>query len=223
MYKILIIAVFIIGAAVFLYPRASQWFSAKNQDLAIKTYFDEVANEKDDDIERRIKEADIYNKGLAGNKCVNDTKHYDDYRNYSSALAVGEDNIICVVEIPKINVRLPVYSGTADEDLEKGAGYIEGTSLPIGGKGTHCCISAHRGLPTAIMFRDLDQIGIGDKFSLYTLNKKLTYTVDDIRVVEPNDISSLGIDGNEDYVTLVTCTPYIINSHRLLVRGVRSE
>ncbi len=219
MYKILIIVVFVIGVAVLLYPRVAQWFSARNQELAIKSYFDEIAGESDEDIKGRIENAGIYNRGLAGDIYKNDSRHDKDYESYSSALAVGSDNIICVVEIPKINVRLPVYSGTAHEDLEKGAGHIEGTSLPVGGKGTHCCISAHRGLPNARMFRDLDQVEIGDEFSIYTLNEKLTYTVDDIRVVEPDDVSSLVIDENRDYVTLVTCTPYIINSHRLLVRG----
>ncbi len=138
-------------------------------------------------------------------------------------LALGNDGIICVVEIPKINVKLPVYSSTSDEDLQKGAGHIENTSLPIGSMGSHSLISAHRGLSKARMFRDLDQVQIGDEFYIYVLDRKLEYVVDDISVVEPNDVSSIGIEKDKDYVTLVTCTPYIINSHRLLVRGVRKS
>lgn len=222
MYKILIIVIFVLGAGILLYPKAAQWISAKNQEIAVRTYFDEVADESDDDINKRFEDADKYNKGIAEKTYIDNEIHSRDYDNYSGALAVGEDNIIGVVEIPKINVNLPIYSGTADEDLNKGAGHMEGTSLPGGGGGTHCCISAHRGLPNALMFRDLDQISTGDKFYIYVLDRKLEYTVDDIRVVEPDDVSGLGVYEGRDMVTLVTCTPYGVNSHRLLVRGVRT-
>ncbi len=144
-----------------------------------------------------------------------------EYSNYVKSLEIGNNGVICVVEISKINVKLPVYRGTSDESLQKGAGHIEGTSLPVGGLGSHCCISAHRGLSNAVMFRDMDKVELGDEFYIYVLGKKLKYVVDDINVVLPDDISSIKNVADKDYVTLVTCTPYIINSHRLLVRGSR--
>ena len=127
------------------------------------------------------------------------------------------------IRIPKINVTLPIYHGTANETLEKGAGHLENTSLPIGGTGTHAVLSAHSGLPTAALFTDLEKLAEGDLFFLDVLDETLAYRVDQVKVVEPEDTSDLLIDTNADYVTLVTCTPYGINSHRLLVRGVRTE
>lgn len=127
------------------------------------------------------------------------------------------------IEIPKIRVSIPVYHGTDDAVLSAGVGHIEGTSLPVGGTGTHCALSGHRGLPSSKLFTDLDQLEIGDTFKITVLNETLTYKVDQIKIVLPDDTSDLGIDPDQDYVTLLTCTPYTINTHRLLVRGVRTE
>ncbi len=221
---IVIIVIFIAGFAVLFYPRAAQWYSSRQQDAAIKRYFDEVTGLKDTDVSERLSNAQKYNAMLLDYGCKGDNEfNRNDYSNYSNALSIKGDSIICIVEIPKINVRLPVYSGTADEDLQKGAGHIEGTSLPVGGLGTHSAISAHRGLPYSVMFRDLDKLAEGDEFYIYTLDSKLTYTVDNISVVLPDDISNLVIEEDKDYLTLITCTPYAVNTHRLLVRGVRSE
>ena len=221
---IVIIVIFIAGFAVLFYPRAAQWYSSRQQDAAIKRYFDEVTGLKDTDVSERLSNAQKYNAMLLDYGCKGDNEfNRNDYSNYSNALSIKGDSIICIVEIPKINVRLPVYSGTADEDLQKGAGHIEGTSLPVGGLGTHSAISAHRGLPYSVMFRDLDKLAEGGEFYIYTLDSKLTYTVDNISVVLPDDISNLVIEEDKDYLTLITCTPYAVNTHRLLVRGVRSE
>lgn len=207
-----------------LFPYIAQWFSAKNQQIAIKTYFDNTNNIAQDDINNRIDDVSAYNNIVRQQSYDKNRDSYiDEYRNYSKELDVDGNNIICVVEVPKINVKLPVYGGISDAELEKGAGHLEGSSFPVGGNGTHCCISAHRGLAYSLMFRDLDQLEKGDKFYIYVFDRKLTYTVDDIATVEPEDISKLKIYENKDYVTLITCTPYAVNTHRLLVRGVRSE
>lgn len=218
---IIIVVLFIAGLAVLLYPKVAQWYSSRQQDRAIMKYFDSVSQLGEENISERFENAMKYNLMLSDYGYRNDNEFSrNDYSNYSNALSVTGDQIMCVVEIPKIDVRLPVYSGTDDRDLQRGAGHIEGTSLPIGGLGTHCAISAHRGLPNAVMFRDLDLLERGDEFYIYTLGRKMTYRVDNISVVLPDDISGLAIDGDKDYLTLVTCTPYAINSHRLLVRGV---
>lgn len=221
---IVIIIIFIAGLAVLFYPRVAQWYSSRQQDTAVRKYFEEVKSLEENQVSERLSNAQKYNAMLSDYGYKDDNEfNRNDYSNYSNALSIEGDNIICIVEIPKINVRLPVYSGTADEDLQKGAGHIEGTSLPVGGLGTHCAISAHRGLPYSVMFRDLDKLAEGDEFYIYTLGSKLTYTVDNISVVLPDDIDNLAIEEDKDYLTLITCTPYAVNTHRLLVRGVRSE
>ena len=218
---IIIVVLFIAGLAVLLYPKVAQWYSSRQQDRAIMKYFDNVSQLDEENISERFENAMKYNSMLSDYGYRNDNEFSrNDYSNYSNALSVTGDQIMCIVEIPKIDVRLPVYSGTDDRDLQRGAGHIEGTSLPTGGYGTHCAISAHRGLPDAVMFRDLDLLERGDEFYIYTLGRKMTYRVDNISVVLPDNISGLAIDEDKDYLTLVTCTPYAINSHRLLVRGV---
>lgn len=215
LFKIIIIAIFIVGIAVLLFPYVARIITSHSQQLAIRSYMDNTELADDEDIKIRTDEAKKYNEDIL-NHSINIPSEY------SNALNIGSDNIISVVEIPKINVKLPVYGGTDDKDLEKGAGHIEGTSLPVGGKSTHCCISAHRGLAYSVMFRDLDSLALGDKFYIYTLDKKLEYTVDNISTVTPDDISSLNVEKDRDYVTLITCTPYMINTHRILVRGTRT-
>ena len=133
------------------------------------------------------------------------------------------NGIMGYVEIDRIDVKLPIYHGTDDSVLQVGAGHVVGTSLPTGGAGTHCAISGHSGLPSAMLFTNLDQLVMGDEFSLHVLNETLTYRVDQIQVVEPYDLTALEIDPDQDYCTLVTCTPYGINSHRLMVRGIRTQ
>lgn len=221
---IVIVIIFVAGLAILLYPHVAQWYSSRQQDAAIRKYLEDVTGLDEQEISERLSNAQKYNTMLSDYGYKGDNEfNRNDYINYSNALSINGDSVICIVEIPKINVRLPVYSGTADENLQKGAGHIEGTSLPIGGVGTHCAISAHRGLPYSVMFRDLDKLTEGDELYIYTLGSKLTYIVDDISVVLPDDISNLAIEEDKDYLTLITCTPYAVNTHRLLVRGVRSE
>lgn len=142
---------------------------------------------------------------------------------YWSLLDPDGTGVMGYLEIPKISLRLPIYHGTGDAALQKGIGHLAGTSLPVGGSGTHCVLSGHRGLPSALLFTDLDQLETGDTFTLYVLDQRLSYQVDQILVVEPEDVSTLAPEDGKDYVTLVTCTPYGVNTHRLLVRGSRIE
>ena len=146
----------------------------------------------------------------------------EEKREYSKKLRVDDSGVMAIVSIPKIQVELPVYHGTSDEVLQSSIGHIEGSSLPVGGKNSHCLISGHRGLPSARLFTDLDQMKEGDYWTITVLNKTLTYEADQIRIVEPEDISTLRIEEGKDLCTLITCTPYGVNTHRLLVRGHRT-
>lgn len=180
------------------------------------------------DIDKLIAKAQSYNESLVKTDVVitdpfdPDNSHRFLLKKYESMLNVGND-LLCYVEIPCINVYLPVYHGTSDEVLKKGAGHIEGTSIPIGGTSTHSVIAAHSGLSTARMFSDLEKVTYGDVFYIHYLGKTISYKVDKITVVEPDDTSQLYIEKGKDYSTLLTCTPYGINDHRLCVRGVRKE
>lgn len=215
-FKILIATILIIGFSLIIYPFISQWISQREQGVAIREYFEDVEEIGEDKKEEIEKEVELYNQKV---RAENSEKERD-YEFYSSFLET-KNEVIGVIEIPKIKVKLPIYKGSSDDILQKGAGHIEGTSLPTGEKGSHCYISAHRGLAKAVMFRDLDQLSIGDEFSVYVLGEKMTYEVDKVDVVEPDELEKIEIDNEKDYVTLVTCTPYGINSHRLLVRGIR--
>ena len=207
----LISLVFFAGVAAILYPTFSNLLSLFTASTTISEYKEQVANMPADDKQAILKKAQKFNDELADGK-VN--KELENCLN-------GTDNIMCYLEIPKISVYLPVYFGTSDEVLEKGCGYIENTSLPIGGASTHSVISGHTGLPTAEMLTELDQIKNGDVFYIHVLGETLAYQVDNINDVYPNDTESLKIIDGEDYMTLVTCTPYGINDKRLLVRGTR--
>ena len=179
-------------------------------------------------IEQLIARARKYNKSLVKTDVVitdpfdPDNEHRFLLKEYESMLNIGND-ILCYVEIPCINVYLPVYHGTSDEVLQKGAGHIEGSSIPIGGPSTHSVIAAHSGLSTAKMFTDLEKVTYGDVFYIHYLNKTISYKVDKITVVEPDDTSQLYIEKDKDYSTLLTCTPYGVNDRRLCVRGIRTE
>lgn len=217
---IILITVFVIGLCLLLYPTFSDYWNSFHQSRAIASYAEEVANMDDDTYERMLEEADAYNKkltksGIRWKLSEEETKEYD------SVLNVSGTGIMGYIEIDKIKCSLPIYHGTGDTVLQIAIGHIAGTSLPVGGMGTHCVLSGHRGLPSARLFTDLDKLAAGDTFVIRTLDETMTYEVDQILIVEPDDLSSLTIDPKEDYVTLVTCTPYGINSHRLLVRGHR--
>lgn len=213
---------FLLGFCVLLYPFVSNWLAGRQHLREITVYEEDVSVLAPDYVDAEWQKAVDYNNGLAGDP-VKDPFIPGTGRslpqNYLDVLNV--EGVMCVVEIPKINVKLPVYHGTSDEVLEKGVGHMEGTALPIGSMGGHTLLTGHTGLPTARLFTDLPKLALGDKFFVHVLGKELVYEVNKIDIIEPDDISQLASYSDKDYVTLITCTPYGINSHRLLVRGER--
>ena len=219
--KVILIVTFIIGLFVLLYPSVSQYINSFNQSVAITDYDKLFLNNKDVDYTEDFNKAYNYNAELA--KLRYPLAQYEKLSGYDELINVNDSGMMGYISINKIKVEIPIYHTTDKDVLNVAVGHLEGSSLPVGGKGSHSVLSAHRGLPSAKLFTDLNKIEIGDLFEITVLDKKLTYQVDQIRVVEPNDVTELRINENEDYVTLMTCTPYGINSHRLLVRGTRIE
>ena len=218
------IVIFLLGAGIFLYPAISNYFAVQNQAHTIKEYQVAVQNTGTEELDAAWKEAEEYNENLAGNPVHDPFVPGSGYvlpDNYKDVLNINGDGIMGYVEIPKINVYLPIYHGTSEEVLEKGAGHLDVTYLPIGGESRHSVISAHRGLPSAELFTRLDEMKEGDVFYIHVLEKTMEYKVDQIRVIEPEDLASLQVENGRDLVTLLTCTPYAVNTHRLLVRGTR--
>lgn len=214
---------FFIGLAILFYPAVSNYTNEKLQSKSVAKYEDLIKKIKKADYTKYFKDAEEYNKKLMklGSPLIN----YKKLGDASKILNVNNltSNMIGYITINKIKVELPIYYGTSPETLNTSVGLMEGTSFPIGGKGTHSVLAAHRGLPSSKLFTDLDNIEIGDTFIITILDQKYTYQVDNISVVKPTDIEKIKIDKDGDYVTLMTCTPYGINSHRLLVRGHRIE
>lgn len=219
---ILLIVGFLVGLSLLLYPTVSDYWNSMHQSRAITSYAEHVADIDDSLYESLWAGAQAYNASLL-EKADRFTLSDEDLAEYEQMLSVPGTNVIGYIEIDKINCYLPIYHGTDDAVLQVGVGHLEGTSLPVGGASTHCVLSGHRGLPSAKLFTDLDQLEVGDTFVLYVLDETLTYEVDQIRIVEPTDLSDLAIEEGKDYCTLMTCTPYGINTHRLLVRGHRVE
>lgn len=219
--KVILIVTFIIGLFILLYPSVSQYINSFNQSTVITDYDKMFINNKDVDYTEDFNKAYAYNAELA--KLRYPLAQYKKLSGYSELINVNNTGMMGYISINKIKVEIPIYHTTDKDVLNVAVGHLEGSSLPVGGKGSHSVLSAHRGLPSAKLFTDLNKIEIGDVFEITVLDKKLTYQVDQIRVVEPNDVTELRIKENEDYVTLMTCTPYGINSHRLLVRGTRIE
>lgn len=220
--NIILIVVFFVGLSVLLYPTVSDYWNSLHQSRAIATYSDAVEEMDTSDYERMWAEADAYNEKLY------ESGHglglaEDEKKEYDSLLDVSGTGIMGYIEVPKIDCSLPIYHGTDEGALQIAIGHLEGSSLPVGGKSTHCVLSGHRGLPSARLFTDLDQMEEGDIFILNILGRKLAYEVDQIKVVLPEEMSDLEIEEGKDLCTLVTCTPYGINTHRLLVRGHRTE
>ena len=219
---ILLVLVLIIGLSLLLYPSFSDWWNSFHQSRAIATYSEVVADMDDD------KYLEIWNAAWDYNQSLLDRPNdfllsEEQKENYEALLDVGDNGIMGYVEIPKIDVTLPIYHGTDEAVLQIAVGHLEWTSLPVGSESSHCVISGHRGLPSARLFTDLDQLEEGDTFMLRILDEVLTYEVDQIRIVEPQDTTNLMIVEGEDLCTLVTCTPYGINTHRMLVRGHRVD
>ncbi|WP_270362700.1 class C sortase [Eubacterium ramulus] len=226
--KIVIILIFLAGLSLLLYPFvANQWNNHRQKQL-IGNY-ESVISDKEAagniDYAAEMKKAEAYNDALLpsilpDSFAVADASTETD-SSYEDSLNIAGDGMMGIVEIPKIAIKLPIYHGTGDEVLQKAAGHLEGSSLPIGGESTHAVISAHRGLPSASLFTDLDQLEIGDHFLIHVLDETLCYEVDQILVVDPEDTSALAVEDGEDLVTLLTCTPYGVNTQRLMVRGHR--
>lgn len=217
---ILLVAVFMIGIGLIGYPSFSDYWNSFHQSRAIMNYTETVANMDQEKFDALIQEAEEYNAKLARTG-INWTMSEEQQKQYDSLLNFDGTGDMGYINIPKINVELPIYHGTSDSVLQTSIGHLEGTSLPVGGESTHTVLSGHRGLPSAKLFTDLDKLTEGDTFTLNILNQTLTYEVDQIRIVEPTDLSDLQIVEGQDLCTLVTCTPYGINTHRLLVRGHR--
>ena len=217
---LLIVVVFVAGLSFLLYPTASNLWNQAHQSRAIATYTEQVEKLDDSSNKEMLKAATKYNKELL-KKADHWKLSKKDKKKYESLLDVSGTGIMGYIEIPKIDCSLPVYHGTDEGALQIAIGHLEGSSLPVGGKSSHCVLSGHRGLPSARLFTDLDQMEEGDTFILNILGHKLAYEVDQIKVVLPEEMSDLEIQEGKDLCTLVTCTPYGINTHRLLVRGHR--
>lgn len=226
--KIVIILIFLAGLSLLLYPLVANQWNNHRQKLLISNYESVVADKEAAgtiDYAAEMKKAEAYNDALLpsilpDSFAVADASTETD-SSYEDSLNIAGDGMMGIVEIPKIAIKLPIYHGTGDEVLQKAAGHLEGSSLPIGGESTHAVISAHRGLPSASLFTDLDQLEIGDHFLIHVLDETLCYEVDQILVVDPEDTSALAVEDGEDLVTLLTCTPYGVNTQRLMVRGHR--
>ena len=219
--NIILILIFLVGLSVMLYPTVSDYVNQKNQSRAVASYSEEVENLSDVDYQAYFDAADDYNRRLA--ETPDAFYRPEEVSGYTDTLDVSGTGIMGYITIPKIGVELPIYHGTSDGVLQVAAGHLEGSSLPVGGAGTHAVISAHRGLPSAKLFTNLDELEVGDTFTITVLDLVLTYEVDQISIVLPTETDLLQPVEGKDYVTLMTCTPYGINTHRLLVRGKRIE
>lgn len=218
----LLILVFFAGLSLLLYPSLSDYWNSFHASQAVATYSEEVRNLNADKYDRLIREAREYNAALPGRYKAFFLSE-SDRSTYNALLDVNGTGVMGYIEIPTIQISLPIYHGTEDEVLQIAVGHLDWSSLPVGGEGTHCVLSGHRGLPSAKLFTNLDKLVAGDKFVIRVLDEVMTYEVDQILIVEPNDLSALAIEKGKDLCTLVTCTPYGVNSHRLLVRGHRVE
>ena len=219
---ILLVFIFMIGLSLLLYPTFADRWNSMHQSRAIASYSEAVANIDDDQYDEIWNAAWEYNRSLL-ERSSSFRLTEEQKQTYDRLLNITDSGIMGYIEIPGIDMSLPIYHGTDEAVLQVGAGHLEWTSLPVGGAGSHCVISGHRGLPSAKLFTDLDRMVLGDTFTLRILDEVLTYEVDQILIVEPQDTDALMIEEGKDLCTLITCTPYGINSHRMLVRGHRTE
>lgn len=219
---IILLVILIIGLSLLLYPTLSDYWNSLHQSRVISNYNQKLNDIGNEEYDKLLEQADAYNRKLA----------LDDYRfglsdnemkEYNSILNPFENGMIGYIEIPSIKRTIPIYHGTSEAVLQIAVGHVEGTSLPVGGIGTHSAISGHRGLPSAKLFTDIDKLVVKDLFVIRVLDEVYTYEVDQILIVEPDELDPLAIDPEMDYCTLITCTPYGINSHRLLIRGHRVD
>lgn len=218
----LLVLVLLAGLSLLLYPTVADLWNSMHQSRAIATYAESVAELDAAEYDHIWSSARAYNETLL----MKPNRFYltdEEKAEYASLMDVTGSGVMCYIEIPRLNEMMPVYHGTDEAVLQVAVGHVEGTSLPTGGAGTHCVLSGHRGLPSAKLFTNLDQLTEGDTFMLHVLDETLTYEIDQILTVLPDDVSALGIEAGMDLCTLVTCTPYGVNTHRLLVRGHRAD
>ena len=216
------VIIFMTGLGIASYPFISNMVAQRHASQVVKDYETNVEEMDEEKIDAMKEAAKKYNEQLSNVVSVDDENENNEQgESYADLLNIGES--LGYITIPKIDVNLPIYNGTSQDVLSKGVGHMEQSSYPLGGESTHCVLTGHRGLPSAVLFTDLDKLEIGDEFYLHVLDEILAYKVDQIKVVEPNESGDLEIIEGKDYCTLVTCTPYAINSHRLLVRGERTE
>ena len=218
---ILLVLMLFVGVCGLLYPSVSQYWNTKTQTRAIENYREILSTLRPEDYEAYFQEAESYNTAL--HALSEPLLDYGKVENYNQVLNIGGNGIMGYISIPKIGVELPLYHGISTEVLNIACGHLEGSSLPVGGESTHTVLSAHRGLPHAKLFTELDKMEVGDTFTITVLNRTITYQVDQIKVVRPDEIDDIQVIPGEDLCTLLTCTPYGVNSHRLLVRGHRTE
>ena len=222
LFTIILVGIMMAGIGLLAYPSLADYWNSFHQSRAVMTYAEHVADMQTDEYERFLNSAREYNSALAETG-IKWGLTDEEKAAYNEELNIDGSGIMGYIKIQKIQVTLPLYHGTDEGILQTSIGHLEGSSLPVGGEGTHCLLSGHRGLPSARLFTDLDQLREGDTFTMTVLNETLTYEVDHIWIVEPEDLSHLQIEEGKDLCTLITCTPYGINTHRLLVRGHRIE
>ena len=220
LFTILLWLMIIVGAGLVAYPSVADWWNSIYQSQAIGAYMDAVTEMDAHDREHWMQDAEDYNAALAASGMLWSMSEHEQEK-YESLLSIDGNGMIGVIEIPKLQIYLPIYHGTDDDVLQSGVGHVSASSLPVGGESTHTILSGHRGLPSARLFTDLDQIVEGDIWTLTVLDRTLTYEADQIRVVDPDDLAALRIEDGKDYCSLVTCTPYGVNTHRLVIRGHR--
>ncbi len=220
---IILVIVLLVGLSVLLYPTVSDWWNSRTQSRLVANYDELVEGMSDVDYAAYLEAAEEYNEAIYEVGSAAAITNPDIVPGYDDVLNVTGTGIMGYVTIDRINVQLPIYHGTEANVLQVGAGHLEGTTLPIGGESRHCVISAHRGLPSARLFTDLDKLEVGDIFTVKVLDQTYTYEVDKISIILPDEIENIYIEDGEDYLTLMTCTPYGVNTHRLLVRGTRID
>lgn len=227
LWRLARLLVILLGIGILVYPSLSEYLSELNGSRATASYDDSVLQLEQARLDQLLAQAQEYNRQLAGTSTGKAPLSDDEGdpvtpESYWDLLNVDSAGMMGYIEIPKLNTTIPIYHGTSEAVLQVGVGHLQNTSLPVGGESTHAALSGHRGLPTRSLFTDLDQMEVGDRFYIKVLNETLCYTVDQILTVLPHEMDALAIEEGKDYVTLITCTPYGINSHRLLVRGVRT-
>lgn len=218
MKKVIAVLIFVVGLFLLLYPTVSNFYNEYQNSLLIDNYMESTENIKADEKEKILTDARTYNKYMYEGEKLEELG-----LSYNSCLNMYENGIMGFIEIPKISVSLAIYHTTDDALLQNAIGHVEESSLPVGGENSHAVLAGHRGLPSAKLLTNIDQLKIGDVFYIHVVDEVLEYAVDDISVVEPDDTSKLKVENGRDLITLVTCTPYGVNSHRLLVRGSRVE